>query len=219
MLGRIQSAGSDIVSIGKTQLLCAQVHRLHKALDAAVQPYTGGIGSIVAGGQQHPARQRVQRNHVALHQSHRGAFHLDGIGIDQKIIVQIRLLEHHHRADDFGGACHRQPLVDVLPAQHPTGGCLHHQIGFCGGIGLFINRKILQRYRRRAERGAVFLGKNPPVRCAAKKQQGAEERKRQAFENVQGSQLLFVQKSGVEQYRICRGWRENSKCTICNLAL
>ena len=91
MLGRIQSAGSDIVCIGKTQLLCAPVHRLHKALDAAVQPYTGGIGSIVAGGQQHPARQRVQRNHVALHQSHRGAFHLDGIAPAPRGVPQIEV--------------------------------------------------------------------------------------------------------------------------------
>ena len=51
----VQPAGGDIVGVVQAKLLSALVHRLHKALDAAVQAHPCGVGGVVAGGQQHPA--------------------------------------------------------------------------------------------------------------------------------------------------------------------
>ena len=114
MVGCIQPAGGDIVRVLQMQLLCAPIHRVHKARHTSVQPHPGGIGGIVAGRQHHSARQRIQRNQITLGKAHRGALYLNCLCVHLEIFVEIRLLENHHRAHDFGGAGLRQPLVDVF---------------------------------------------------------------------------------------------------------
>ena len=110
----IQAAGGDKVGVVHAQGGRPAVHLRHKGFHTAGNAYRGRPGGVIAAGQQHAHRQRVQGDGIALPQAHAGALHPDGGFIHSKFLLQIGLLQSQQGGHDLCGAGHGQLPVDLL---------------------------------------------------------------------------------------------------------
>ena len=114
MVGVVEAVRVHKMGVLAPQGLNPAVHLRHKGFHIAGNAYRGRPGGVIAAGQQHAHRQRVQGDGIALPQAHAGALHPDGGFIHSKVLLQIALLQGQQGGHDLGGAGHGQLPVDLL---------------------------------------------------------------------------------------------------------